>query len=223
MSSLVRPARADRTTTVSLPSSRAAFMRSATLRILSTSPTEVPPYFWTILGIVSGFLPLGSVLQVPYAQVQRGLAHAPELRQRPQGSAHRALVALVGGEDERRGARPLRRVLDDARDANAVASHDGRDAREHARPVRHGQPDVVAPVYARRRRHPGPAERRGLLLPHEVGSLAVEQQGHRVGDVAYYRARRGVLAGAAPYVKGRADDVPGDRDSVEDPAHPCQH
>ena len=39
---------AETTTTTSLPACLVAMMRRATLRILSASPTEVPPYFWTI-------------------------------------------------------------------------------------------------------------------------------------------------------------------------------
>ena len=51
MSSLVTPARADTTTTSSLPSSRNALMRFATFLMRSTSPTDVPPYFWTMRAI----------------------------------------------------------------------------------------------------------------------------------------------------------------------------
>src|SRR6478609_1823693 len=48
MSSLVTPERADTTTTRPCPSSRDFLMRWATFLIRSISPTEVPPYFWTI-------------------------------------------------------------------------------------------------------------------------------------------------------------------------------
>src|SRR5688500_2228114 len=54
MSSLVTPARADTTTTNSLPASRIALIRAATFLMRSTSPTEVPPYFWTIRAMRKG-------------------------------------------------------------------------------------------------------------------------------------------------------------------------
>src|SRR5882672_3422842 len=47
-SRFVSPAIALTTTTTSFPALRAASARRATLRIRSRSPTEVPPYFWTI-------------------------------------------------------------------------------------------------------------------------------------------------------------------------------
>ena len=46
-SRLVSPAMALTTTTTSSPRARAARHRRATLRMRSTDPTEVPPYFWT--------------------------------------------------------------------------------------------------------------------------------------------------------------------------------
>ena len=48
---LVSPDIADTTTTTSWPWSMYPFMRCATPRIRSTSPTLVPPYFWTISAI----------------------------------------------------------------------------------------------------------------------------------------------------------------------------
>src|SRR3990172_5036945 len=45
---------AETTTTTSLPASRARTMRSATLRIRSVVPTEVPPYFCTTMGMAAG-------------------------------------------------------------------------------------------------------------------------------------------------------------------------
>ena len=48
-SSVVCPM-AETTTTTSLPASRAATTRSATAWIRSTDPTEVPPYFCTMMG-----------------------------------------------------------------------------------------------------------------------------------------------------------------------------
>ena len=47
-SSVVSPM-ADTTTTTSLPPAFVVATRSATLRILSTSATEEPPYFWTTI------------------------------------------------------------------------------------------------------------------------------------------------------------------------------
>src|ERR1700691_3510815 len=103
MSSFVTPARAERTTTTSWPSARAALIRSATFLIRSTSPTEVPPYFWTILDMVD--CPLFP--EFPDPQEERRLAHACEPPEGAQRPAHRALVALVGRQDEGRQARPL--------------------------------------------------------------------------------------------------------------------
>src|ERR1700694_3781897 len=45
---LVSPDMAETTTTMSWPAVRAAMARRATLRMRSTSPTDVPPYFWTM-------------------------------------------------------------------------------------------------------------------------------------------------------------------------------
>src|SRR3990172_3072670 len=44
----VSPAMAETTTTTSFPASRVSTIRRATCRIRPTSPTEVPPYFWTM-------------------------------------------------------------------------------------------------------------------------------------------------------------------------------
>ena len=45
---LVSPDMAETTTTTSCPCLRVATARRATLRIRPASPTEVPPYFWTM-------------------------------------------------------------------------------------------------------------------------------------------------------------------------------
>ena len=156
ISSLVTPARAERTTTISLPSSRAAFIRSGDL----PDPLDVADRGSAVLLDDSGH-GVGSRpgLSPPRSPIRRCSGASRTLPSRASARrrrAHRALVALVGGEDERGGARPLGRVLDDARDADAVARHDGGHPREHARPVRDRQPDVVAPADALRRGHPAP-------------------------------------------------------------------
>src|SRR5438067_2113566 len=51
MSRFVSPAIADTITTTSCPCARVATTRRATFRMRSTSPTLVPPYFWTISAI----------------------------------------------------------------------------------------------------------------------------------------------------------------------------
>ncbi len=52
-SSVVSPM-AETTTTTSLPASRVLATRSATRPIRSASPTEVPPYFCTTIGMAEG-------------------------------------------------------------------------------------------------------------------------------------------------------------------------
>ena len=52
-SSVVSPM-AETTTTTSWPCSRARTIRSATPRMRSVSPTEVPPYFCTTMGMRGG-------------------------------------------------------------------------------------------------------------------------------------------------------------------------
>jgi hypothetical protein len=47
----VSPAMAETTTTTSWPAARARVTRRATFWMRSGSPTEVPPYFWTISAI----------------------------------------------------------------------------------------------------------------------------------------------------------------------------
>src|ERR1700677_2192333 len=123
MSSFVTPARAERTTTTSWPSSRAALIRSATFLIRSTSPTEVPPYFWTILDMVVAACP-PLFPEVPDAQEEGRLAHAAEPAESAQRPAHRALVALVRRQDEGRQARLLGGPLDHARYTHVVPGHD---------------------------------------------------------------------------------------------------
>src|SRR5580704_12659324 len=119
MSSFVTPARAERTTTTWWPSARAFLIRSATLRMRSTSPTEVPPYFWTILGMAR------SVPEVANPKKEGLLAHAAQAGERPERGPHRALVALVGREDERGRPCPLGGALDHAGDAHVAPRHDG--------------------------------------------------------------------------------------------------
>ncbi len=48
---------AETTTTTSWPAFWAAMQRRATFLMRSTSPTEVPPYFWTMSAKVLGPLP----------------------------------------------------------------------------------------------------------------------------------------------------------------------
>src|SRR5271170_3898384 len=117
ISSFVTPARAERTTTIWWPSAIALLIRPATLRIRSTSPTEVPPYFWTILDMWTLRLPR-LVAQVADPKEKRRLAHAPEARKGAHRRLHRALVALVGREDKRGRPRLLRGALDHARDTH---------------------------------------------------------------------------------------------------------
>src|SRR5580692_6955513 len=90
ISSFVTPARAERTTTIWWPSAMALLMRPATLRILSTSPTEVPPYFCTILDMC-GLKLARLVAQVADAKEKRRLAHASQASEGAHRRLHRAL------------------------------------------------------------------------------------------------------------------------------------
>src|SRR5690606_8521206 len=113
----------------------------------STSPTEVPPYFWTMRAMVRrtedggrktedrGLRTedrgawSGSVGEVGDPEQERTAEDAGEATEPRDGRADRFLVALMGGENERGGARVLARPLGDVLDADATARGDTCDLR----------------------------------------------------------------------------------------------
>src|SRR6266851_1989071 len=144
-SRLVSPAIALTTTTTSLPAFRAARARRATLRIRSRSPTEVPPYFWTM-----------SAMSEPAPQRQGAAA-------RKRSDAHPQLRAAAAA----RRWRLLRRLDEIQRHARRDQRSPGdvqRGGPGGAERVRHDpageQPQTQAPDQPRPHTASGPPGRR---------------------------------------------------------------
>src|SRR5216683_2920752 len=195
-SRFVSPAIALTTTTTSFPALRAASARRATLRIRSRSPTEVPPYFWTM-----------SAMSEPARERERAAARK---RRGAQPQLGAAIAARARGilrpldeveRDARRDQRSSRHVQRGRASAERICH---QPAGQEAQPGAADQPRPETAAAARapaRPRHRRQRERRLLLRRLRRSEIDAER------PVGIARAR-GPVAELVVGLDVVLDDVP---------------